>query len=68
MPNDSDYRTSLDMPLTNLAVEIFGVMGVYNGSDAELVELATKKISTMKKMLRDGAGLTEGMVAAILAE
>lgn len=47
---DTEYRNSMDFPMTNLAMEIFGG-SESDLSDAEIVELATKKIRMLKEMI-----------------
>lgn len=64
----SDYQLRMDVPIENLAAELFGVSG--NGKkleDHEIVEHAIRKIRMLKKMLI-ATGLKENLLQVMMEE
>lgn len=61
--NDREYRESLDLPMEDLTVALYG-FGDGDGvpkEDWEIVERAAIKIKMLKEMIL-AAGLTEGLL------
>lgn len=66
--NVEEYRTSLGFPLENLAISLWGVTGGPVGlQDYELVEVAARKIETLKKLVL-GSGFSKEMLKIILED
>ena len=64
-----EYRDKMELPMENLAYAIYGTMNPENGpfNDDELVEMATRKINMLKKMLI-ATGFNEKMLRAVMEE
>lgn len=64
-----EYRDRMELPMENLAYAIYGTMNPENGpfNDDELVEMATRKINMLKKMLL-ATGFNAGMLKAVMEE
>lgn len=64
-----EYRDRMELPMESLAYAIYGTMNPENGpfNDDELVEMATRKINMLKKMLI-ATGFNEKMLRAVMEE
>jgi hypothetical protein len=64
-----DYQDKMDFPVENLAIAIWGNGGggPEGLGDNEIVEIAARKINTLKKMLL-ATGFSEQMLKAIMEE
>jgi hypothetical protein len=64
----SNYQLRMDVPIENLAVELFGVSGKGKKlEDHEVVEHATRKIRLLKSFMI-GFGIKENLVQAMMEE
>ena len=63
------YRDRMELPMENLAYAIYGVLNPENGpfNDDELVEIATRKINMLKRMLL-ASGFKAEMLKAVMEE
>lgn len=63
------YRDRMELPMENLAYAIYGTMNPENGpfNDDELVEMATRKINMLRKMLL-ASGFNPDMLKAVMEE
>ncbi len=63
------YRDNMECPMEDIAVALWGVgdSGPVSLSDSQIVELAARKISMLKKMLM-ATGFNEKMLAAVMEE
>lgn len=64
-----EYRDRMELPMENLAYAIYGTMNPENGpfNDDELVEVATRKINMLRKMLL-ATGFKAEMLKAVMEE
>jgi hypothetical protein len=65
--SDREYRDSMDCPMEDLAVALWGVTGDGPGplKDAQIVEWAARKITMMRDMLK-ATGMNEALIQATL--
>lgn len=64
-----EYRDQMEFPMENLSLSIWDSGRPENGpyNDNEIVEIAARKINTLKKMLL-ATGFNAKMLAAIMEE
>jgi hypothetical protein len=64
-----EYQDRMDFPMENLAIAMWGVAGGGPAGigDHEIVEIAARKINTLKKMVL-ATGFSEQMLKAIMEE
>ena len=64
-----EYQDRMDFPVENLAIAMWGIGdgGPEGLGDNEIVEIAARKINTLKKMVL-ATGFSEKMLKAIMEE
>ena len=67
MRDSKEYQDSMDFPMENLALAIWGLDGPEGLPDHEIVEIAARKINMLKRMLL-ASGFNEGMLKAVMDE
>ena len=66
MNSDREYRESMDLPMEDLTIALFGFNGDGEAlEDWQIVERAVIKINMLKEMIH-AAGLTEGLLKACM--
>lgn len=62
-----DYQDRMDFPMENLAIAMWGIDGPEGLPDHEIVEIAARKITMLKKMIL-ATGFSERMLKAVMEE
>jgi hypothetical protein len=62
-----EYQDRMDFPMENLAIAMWGIEAPELLPDNEIVEIAARKINTLKKMVL-ATGFSEKMLKAIMEE
>lgn len=64
-----EYQDRMDFPVENLAIAMWGIGegGPEGLQDHEIVEIAARKINTLKKMIL-ATGFSEAMLKAVMEE
>lgn len=64
-----EYRDNMECPMEDLAVSLWGVgdNGPTGLSDSEIVEMAARKVTMLKKLLL-ASGFNDKMLSAVMEE
>ena len=65
--SDSEYRNRMDVPMEMLGVALWQPTFVYRGTDAEMVEIAARKIKLLKQMILS-TGFNENLLNSIMED